>query len=67
MSVSRITVFFNDRLIRQVENYLDAAKVKGFPIVVDDETRILIGYIGSQHLRRAIGELRFSCLFLVVA
>jgi hypothetical protein len=39
---------------------LDAAKVEGFPIVVDDETRILAGYIGSQKLHRAIGELRFA-------
>ena len=48
-------------LIWWKENYVDAASVEGFPIVVDDETRILAGYIGSQQLRRAIGELRFTC------
>ncbi|KAH9978994.1 voltage-gated chloride channel [Lactifluus volemus] len=47
-----------------VENYVDAAKVKGFPIVVDDETRILAGYIDSQRLRCAIGEI--TCLIAVV-
>jgi hypothetical protein len=35
-------------LIWWLENYVDAAKVEGFPIVVDDETRTLAGYIGSQ-------------------
>ena len=40
---------------------MDAAKVEGFPIVVDDETRILAGYIGSQQLHHAIGELGFTC------
>ncbi len=40
---------------------MDAAKVEGFPIVVDDETRTLAGYIRSQQLYRAIGELRFTC------
>lgn len=49
------------RLMWWLENYVDAAKVKGFPVVVDDETRTLVGYIGSQQLRRAIGELRFTC------
>ncbi len=48
------------RLIWWLENYVDAAKVEGFPIVVDDETRTLAGYIWSQQLRRAIGELRFT-------
>jgi chloride channel 3/4/5 len=55
------------RLIWWADNYVDAAKVNGFPIVVDDETRTLVGYIGSQQLRRAIGELRFTCLILVMA
>ena len=49
------------RLIWLSENYVEAAKVNGFPIVVDDETRTLVGYIGSQQLRRAIGELMFTC------
>jgi len=44
--------------LADVENYLDATKVKGFPIVVDDETRILAGYIGSQYLRRAIDHAK---------
>ena len=41
---------------RRVERYVDASKVKGFPIVVDDETRTLVGYVGSQELRTALGE-----------
>lgn len=62
MSVSGIVVFLIACLICHVESYLDTTKVKGFPIVVDDETRTLVGYIGSQQLRRAIGELRFTSL-----
>jgi chloride channel 3/4/5 len=49
------------RLIWWLENYVDAAKVKGFPVVVDDETRTLVGYIKSQQLRRAIGEPKSTC------
>ena len=49
------------RLIWWLENYVEAAKVKGFPIIVNDETRTLAGYIGSQQLHHAIGELRFTC------
>jgi hypothetical protein len=45
------------RLIWEADSYVDAARVKGFPIVVDDETRTLVGYIGSQQLRCAIREL----------
>ena len=48
-------------LIWWLENYVEAAKVEGFPIVVDDETRILAGYIGSRQLHCAIGELKFTC------
>ncbi|KAI0305401.1 voltage-gated chloride channel [Multifurca ochricompacta] len=44
--------------LMDVENYVDAAKVKGFPIVVDDETRTLAGYIGSHALRRAIDQAK---------
>jgi hypothetical protein len=45
---------------------VDAAKVKGFPIVVDDENRTLAGYIDAQQLRRAIGEKMFTCLIVAV-
>jgi len=41
-----------------VENYVEAAKVNGFPIVVDDDTRTLVGYIGSRRLRRAIDQAK---------
>jgi len=44
--------------LADVENYVDAAKVEGFPVVVDDETRTLVGYIGSQKLHRAIDEAK---------
>ena len=46
---------------------MDAAKVNGFPIVVDDETRTLVGYIGSKQLCKAIGESRFSYLILIMS
>ena len=45
---------------RKAERYVDASKVKGFPIVVDDETRTLVGYLGSHELRTAIGESRYN-------
>jgi chloride channel 3/4/5 len=45
---------------------VDAAKVKGFPIIVDDETRTLAGYIDSQRLHRAIGEMTSTRLIVVV-
>jgi chloride channel 3/4/5 len=49
---------------RKVENYVEASKVKGFPIVVDDETRTLVGYVGSHELRTAIGEsIHFRSLY----
>ncbi|KAH9083912.1 voltage-gated chloride channel [Lactarius deliciosus] len=32
--------------LADVERYIDASKVEGFPIVVDDETRTLAGYVG---------------------
>ncbi|KAI9507496.1 voltage-gated chloride channel [Russula earlei] len=44
--------------LADVENYVDAAKVKGFPVVADDETRTLTGYIGSHQLRRAINHAK---------
>ncbi|KAI0001275.1 voltage-gated chloride channel [Russula compacta] len=44
--------------LADIESYVDAAKVKGFPIIVDDETRTLVGYIGLQQLRRAIDEIK---------
>ncbi|KAF8268629.1 voltage-gated chloride channel [Lactarius quietus] len=44
--------------LADVERYVDASKVKGFPIVVDDETRTLVGYVGSQGLRTAIDRAK---------
>ncbi|KAI0302674.1 voltage-gated chloride channel [Russula brevipes] len=44
--------------LADVENYVEAAKVNGFPIVVDDDTRTLVGYIGSRRLRRAIDQAK---------
>ncbi|KAH9058793.1 voltage-gated chloride channel [Lactarius vividus] len=44
--------------LADVERYIDASKVKGFPIVVDDETRTLAGYVGSQELRNAIDQAK---------
>jgi len=44
--------------LADVERYIDASKVKGFPIVVDDETRTLVGYVGSQALRGAIDRAK---------
>jgi len=44
--------------VADVERYVDASKVKGFPIVVDDETRTLAGYVRSQVLRSAIDRAK---------
>ncbi|KAH8993320.1 voltage-gated chloride channel [Lactarius hatsudake] len=44
--------------LADVERYIDASKVKGFPIVVDDETRTLAGYVGSQELLNAIDQAK---------
>jgi len=37
---------------------MEGATVKIFPIVADDDTRTLMGYIGRTELRYVIGELR---------
>ncbi|KAI0268814.1 voltage-gated chloride channel [Gloeopeniophorella convolvens] len=44
--------------LHEIEGYMDTAKVKGFPVVVDDETRTLAGYISTHQLRYAIEQAK---------
>ncbi|KAI0047947.1 voltage-gated chloride channel [Auriscalpium vulgare] len=41
-----------------VERHMDRTRVKGFPIVSDDESRTLLGYIGRYELRYVIEKAR---------
>ena len=44
--------------LRDVERLLADDKYQGFPIVEDDNSKTLVGYIGRTELRYAIGKLR---------
>ncbi|KAI0066005.1 voltage-gated chloride channel [Artomyces pyxidatus] len=44
--------------LTDVEAYMESTTVKGFPVIFDEETRTLMGYIGRQELRYVIERAR---------
>lgn len=58
MRTSVVSLPVNGLTFRDLEQLLADDKYQGFPIVEDNNTKILVGYIGSIELRYAIDRLR---------
>lgn len=54
MTTNITTLPASGATLKYVEHMLKDSSVQGFPIVETDETRILVGYIGSTELRYAV-------------
>lgn len=58
MRTSIVALPVNGLIFRDLEQLLADDKYQGFPIVEDNNTKILVGYIGRTELRYAIDRLR---------
>lgn len=58
MRTSIVSLPVNGLTFREVEDLLADDKYQGFPIVEDNNSKILVGYIGCTELRYAINRLR---------
>ena len=58
MQTSVVSLPVNGLTLREVEELLAADKYQGFPIIEDNNSKILVGYIGRTELRYAIDRLR---------
>ena len=57
------TLATSGMLVRDVERLLQETTYSGFPIVDDDQSKVLLGYIGRTELRFAIDRARKKGLF----
>nr|POE72255.1 putative chloride channel protein [Quercus suber] len=58
MTLNPISLTATGLTISAVEQILATSKYQGFPVVVDSETNILLGYIGRTELRYALDRAR---------
>ncbi|KAI0132686.1 voltage gated chloride channel [Xylariales sp. AK1849] len=58
MKTDVVAIPVNGMTLQSVEDLLSQPKYQGFPIVEDETTKILVGYIGRTELRYAIDRLR---------
>jgi chloride channel 3/4/5 len=58
MKTDVVAIPANGMTLQSVEDLLSQPKYQGFPIVEDEQSKILLGYMGRTELRYAVNRLR---------